>query len=149
MMHSREVEEALRSRGRGRARWRLLAKRMAGEVETPYDLRERAFQFGVMVVEFVESLPSGIVSQEVGRQLVKSGTSVGANVEEGDVAESARDRVHKFSIARKEARESRYWCRVIGETAVGDPDAAVYLADEALQLVRILSKMIQGAKRAQ
>jgi len=61
-MHSPEVEKALRSRGKGRARWQLLAKRMAGEVETPYELRERAFQFGVMVVEFVESLPSGIVS---------------------------------------------------------------------------------------
>jgi hypothetical protein len=66
-MHSREVETALRSRGKGRARWRLLAKRMAGEVETPYDLRERTFQFGVVVVEFVESLPPGIVSHEVGR----------------------------------------------------------------------------------
>ncbi|MBL7184594.1 MAG: four helix bundle protein [Anaerolineae bacterium] len=148
-MHSREVEEALRSRGKRRARWRLLAKRLASEVETPYDLRERALQFAVMVVEFVESLPPGIVSQEVGRQLVKSGTSVGANFEEGDVAESARDRAHKFSIARKEAMESRHWCRVIGKAAVGEPDAAAYLADEALQLVRILSKMIQGAKRAQ
>jgi four helix bundle protein len=148
-MHSREVEEALRSRGKGRARWRLLAKRLVGEVETPYDLRERALQFAVMVVEFVESLPPGVVSWEIGRQLVKSGTSVGANFEEGDVAESVRDRVHKFSIARKEARESRHWCRVIGEASVGDPDAAAYLADEALQLVRILSKMIQGAKRTQ
>ncbi len=146
-MHHREVERALRSRGKGRARWRLLAERMAGEVETPYDLRERALQFAV-VVEFVESLPPGVVSWEIGRQLVKSGTSVGANFEEGDVAESARDRAHKLSIARKEARESRHWCRVIGEAAVGDPDAAAYLADEALQLVRILSKMIQGAKRA-
>jgi four helix bundle protein len=143
------MEKALRARGKGRARWRLLAKRMAGEVETPYELRERAFQFGVMVVEFVESLPPGVASREVGRQLVKSGTSIGANVEEGDVAESARDRAHKFSIARKEARESRYWCQVIGEAAVGDPDAAAYLADEALQLVRILSRMIQGAKQAQ
>jgi len=148
-MHSREVTEALRSRGKGRARWRLLAKRMAGEVETPYDLRERALQFAVMVVEFVESLPPGIVSREIGRQLVKAGTSIGANFEEGDAAESARDRAHKFSIARKEARESRHWCRVIGEAAVGDPDAAAYLADEALQLVRILSKMIQGAKQVQ
>ena len=148
-MHDRKVKEALRLRGKGRARWRLLAKRMAGEAEAPYDLRERAFQFAVMVVEFAESLPSGVISRELGRQLVRSGTSIGANFEEGDVAESARDRAHKFSIARKEARESRYWCRVIGETAVGDPDAAAYLADEALQLVRILSKMIQGAKRAQ
>ena len=59
-MRSCEVEKALRARGRGRARWRLLAKRMAGEVEPPYDLRERAFQFGVMVVEFVESLSPGV-----------------------------------------------------------------------------------------
>ena len=73
-MHGPEVEKALRSRGKGRARWRLLAKRLASEVETLYDLRERAFQFGLMVVEFVESLPPGIVSQEVGRQLVKSGS---------------------------------------------------------------------------
>ncbi|MBC8447407.1 MAG: four helix bundle protein [Chloroflexi bacterium] len=127
----------------------MLAKRMAGEVETPYDLRERAFQFGVMVVEFVEGLSPGTASWVLGRQLIKSGTSVGANIEEGDVAESARDRAHKFSIARKEARESRHWCRVIGEATVGDHDAAAYLADEAMQLVRILSKMIQRAKQAQ
>jgi len=50
-MHSREVKEALRSRGKGRARWRLLAKRMTGEVKTPYDLRERALQFAVMLTK--------------------------------------------------------------------------------------------------
>ena len=58
-----------------RARWRLLAKRMAMEVEPPFDIRERALQLAVMVVEFVEGLSPGIAARGLGRQLVRSGTS--------------------------------------------------------------------------
>jgi len=72
----------------------------------PRDLRDRALQFTVMAMELVEGLPSGVAGREVGRQLVRSGTSIGTNIEKGDVAESARHRTHKLSIARKEAKES-------------------------------------------
>ena len=56
-----------------------------------------------------------IAGIEVGRRVVRSATSIGANVEEADAAESKRDFVHKMSIAHKEARETRYWLRIVGK----------------------------------
>ena len=122
---------------------------MAKGAKPPFDITDRTFEFAMMVVEFAGQLPTGIAERHLAHQLIKSGTSIGTNVEEGDVAESTRDRAHKLSIARKEARESRYWCQVIGETGIGDSDATAYLADEALQLAHILSKMMEGVKQAQ
>jgi len=129
-------------------RGRVLARRMAKGVEPPFDIAERAFEFALMVVELVKRLPAGVAEHRIAYQLVKSGTSVGANVEEGYGAESVKDRIHKFSIARKEARESRYWCRLLQEAAIGDVEAAAFLADEAMQLARILSSLIQKDQRS-
>ena len=77
-------------------------------------------------------------------QLSKSATSVGANVEEADGAESRRDFVHKMSIARKEARESRYWLRV-ARAAILDTGEFSALEQESDELVRILSAIIASA----
>jgi len=59
-----------------------------------------------------------------------------------------KGRIHKFSIARKEARESPYWCGLIQEAGIGDVEAATFLADEAMQLARILSALIQKDQRS-
>jgi four helix bundle protein len=83
------------------------------QMATPNDIRERTFQFAVRVVSLVKSLPRTPEAQELGRQLLRSGTSIGANVQEADGAESKRDFVHKMSIARKEARETCYWLRLL------------------------------------
>jgi four helix bundle protein len=80
--------------------------------KTPFEIRERTFQFAVRVTKLVRQMPRTLDTVEIGRQLIRSGTSVGANVEEAHDAESQRDFVHKMSIARKEARESRYWLRL-------------------------------------
>jgi len=125
----------------------LLVTRMAEGAKPPFDIAERTFEFALMVVQLVKRLPAGVVEDRLGYQLVKSGTSVGANVEEAYGAESVKDRIHKFSIARKEARESHYWCRLIQEAAIGDVEAAAFLADEALQLARILSMLILKDQR--
>jgi four helix bundle protein len=132
----------------GRQKWgSLLARRMTKGAEPPFDITERTFEFALMVVEFVKRWPAGVAERHLAYQLIKSGTSVGANVEEGYGAESVKDRIHKFSIARKEARESHYWCRLIHEAAIGDVEAAAFLADEAMQLARILSALILKDQR--
>jgi four helix bundle protein len=130
-----------------RKRGALLARRIAESAEPPFDIAERTFEFALMVVEFVKRWPAGVAERHLAYQLIKSGTSVGANVEEGYGAESVKDRIHKFSIARKEARESRYWCRLIQEAAIGDVEAVAFLADEAMQLARILSALILKDQR--
>lgn len=80
------------------------APREAGE--TPFEIRERTFEFAVQVTELVRKKPRTLNAVEIGRQLLHSGTSIGANVEEAHGAESQRDFTHKIGIARK-ARESR------------------------------------------
>lgn len=114
--------------------------------KTPFEIRERTFQFAVRVTELVRKMPRTLDAVEIGRQLLRSGTSVGANVEEAHGAESQRDFVHKMSIARKEARESRYWLRLIS-AAIRNDDAVQLLVQESDELVRILSAIVVTAKK--
>ena len=111
--------------------------------DVPFDIRERTFLFGVRVVKFVRTLPRDVAGMELGRQLLRAATSVGANVEEADGAESARDKIHKWSIARKEAKESRHWLRTIKESGVSASPEADELAAEGLELAKILSALIK------
>jgi len=116
--------------------------------DVPYDIRERTFQFAVRVIRAVRRLPQDSATRVVAHQLVKSATSVGANVAEADGAESPRDFIHKASISRKEARESHYWLRVV-RAAILDSDEFASLEQESDELVRILSTMIAKSKKSQ
>jgi len=116
--------------------------------DVPYDIRERTFQFAVRVIRAVRLLPQDAAARVVVHQLVKSATSVGANVEEADGAESPRDFIHKTSISRKEARESRYWLRII-RAAILDNKEFSALEQESDELVRIFSTMIVNAQKSQ
>ena len=115
------------------------------ERDVPYDIRERTVQFAVRVLRAVRQLANDQANRVVAYQLTKSATSVGANVEEADGAESRRDFVHKMSISRKEARESRYWLRIV-RAAILDNDEFAALERESDELVRILSTIISKAK---
>ncbi|MGB9870666.1 MAG: four helix bundle protein [Anaerolineae bacterium] len=111
------------------------------------DIQERAFQFAVRVVKLVNRLPRTIAGIEVGRQLVRSATSVGANLEEADAAESKADFIHKVGIAHKEAREARYWLRIVRASLLDDGEV-VWLLRESDELVRILNSIISNARRS-
>jgi four helix bundle protein len=116
--------------------------------EKPFDIKKRTFEFGVRIVRLVNTLPRTIAGGKVAEQLVKSGTSIGANVEEADGAESKRDFVHKMSIARKEARETRYWLRIVRATGLSkDAQEVSYLLQESDELVRILSAIIRSTQK--
>lgn len=127
-------------------------KKQAGEKaewerkDVPFEIREQTFQFAVRVVKLVRRLPKTLDAVEIGRQLIKSGTSVGANVEEAHGAESQRNFVHKMSISRKEARESRYWLRLICAAILDDAEVKS-LIQESDELVRILSAIVATAKK--
>ena len=108
----------------------------------PFDIRERTFLFGVRIVKFIRSMPKDVAGVEVARQLLRAGTSVGANVEESDGPESKKDKIHKLSIARKEAKESRYWLRIVKEVELSSSAEVDELIAESLELVKILSTMI-------
>jgi len=113
--------------------------------DVPFDIKKRTFLFAVRIVQLVGRLPRTVAGIEIGRQLIRAGTSVGSNVEEADGAVSRKDFVNHTRIARKEARESRFWLTLIDAAdLLRDPEVAA-LVQEADELARILSKIVNTA----
>ena len=112
-----------------------------------FDLEERTARFGESVIDFVRTLPSNIVNRELISQLVRAGTSVGANYNEADGAESKKDFRHKIAICKKESKESRHWLRMIARANPERADECQPLWREAHELSLIFSSIL-GPKRA-
>lgn len=109
------------------------------------DIQERTFQFAVRVVNLVNRLPRTIAGNAMGQQLIRSGTSVGANMQEAEAAESKNDFIHKAGIALKEARESHYWLRLVKVTLLPNDSEAATLLQEANELALILGAIKRNA----
>ena len=106
----------------------------------PYDIQDRAFLFSTEIIDFCRpALPPGGIVRELARQLVHAGTSIGANLEEADAGQSKPDFRSKIAISRKEARETRYWLRLMVHADPKLKDRAEPLIDEARQLINILT----------
>ena len=110
------------------------------------DLNERLLEYGARIIKLVESLPRSLVGKRIGDQLLRSGTSVGANYEEAQGAESKGDFAHKLQIALKEVRESNYWLRLLAKAGTLPPERLTELIDESTQLRAMLSKAVATAK---
>ena len=109
-------------------------------MDKPYDIQDRAFLFSTEIVDFCRpALPPGGIIRELARQLVRSGTSIGANLEEADAGQSKPDFRSKVAISRKEARETRYWLRLMVHADPSLKHRAAPLIDEARQLIAILT----------
>ncbi|NEQ17895.1 MAG: four helix bundle protein [Moorea sp. SIO3E2] len=77
-------------------------------------ITHRTFDFAVRIVNLCKAMEEKVgVARTLSKQLIRSGTSIGANVEESQAAQSTADFVHKLEIALKEARETRYWLRLL------------------------------------
>ena len=113
--------------------------------QTPFDIKERTFQFAVRIVRLCNTLPSTVAGREIARQLIRAGTSIGSNMQEADAAVSKRDFVNDVRISRKEARETHYWLKIIQAVGlVQDPEVPL-LRDESWELVLVLSAIIRSA----
>jgi four helix bundle protein len=112
------------------------------------ELAKRLLSFAVRVLELVQAVPRSRVGRHVGRQLLRAGTSPGANYEEALGAESRRDFAHKIGVVLKELEESRYWLRLCREMVLVKPPSRLDpLLDEVEQLVAIFAKSV-GTMRA-
>jgi four helix bundle protein len=94
-----------------------------------------------------DKLPRTLAAMEIDKQLLRSGTSVGANVQEADAAESRSDFIHTISIALKEARESRFWLSLIDTTVMQNMDEVKALIQESTELTKILFTIIAKARK--
>lgn len=111
------------------------------------DLPERTFAFADRIVRlciFLEQ--NGRVSTTLATQLLRSGTSVGANIEEAGSSESRKDFIHKYAIACKEARESHYWLRLLATSEVVSQERLECLISEASELIAILTTIIKKSR---
>ncbi len=114
------------------------------------DIRERTFEFALRIIKLCNELNKKPgVCREMSRQLLKAGTSVGANTEEAQAAQSKPDFISKNSIALKEARETHYWLRLLIAANVMPETRLAELRDEAEELKRILGSIVVSAKRRQ
>jgi len=112
-----------------------------------YDLEERTFLFAKNNRDFVRKLPKTIANIEDGKQLINASGSVGANYIEANESFSKKDFVFRIKICRKEAKESRYWLRlvfIIDNTALEKERAK--LVQEATELTNIFGAIIQKSK---
>jgi four helix bundle protein len=105
---------------------------------------ERSFEFALRIIELYKQMTE---QKEfvLSKQVLRSGTSIGANVEEATAAYSKKDFAAKMSIASKEARETRYWLRLIDKSQIAQVDVAGYL-DEIEHIVNILTAIVKTSQ---
>jgi four helix bundle protein len=113
------------------------------------DLPERTYQFARIIIRIIKTLPHCMEGWVIGKQLARSGTAIGANVCEADVALTDKEFVQFCNIARRETAETRYWLRLCQDELkiVGDElNSALQELDE---LSRILTTIVQKSRQAQ
>src|SRR5437764_6410519 len=84
------------------------------------ELEKRTKQFALKIIAFAATLPVGRIGDVIKYQLVKAGTSIGANYREANRAESRNDFIHKIGVVEKEASESQYWLEICDEAKFGN-----------------------------
>jgi four helix bundle protein len=115
------------------------------------DIRERSFAFAVRVLKFCQYLEnSKKVNHSLIRQLIKSGTSIGANLEEAQAGQSKPDFIHKNAIALKESRETNYWLRLLNASYDFEEKVRIgieELTNESSETSKIIGSIIVSSKR--
>ena len=110
------------------------------------ELEKRTKQFALKVIEFVATLPQTRTGPVVEYQLVKAGTSVGANYREANRAESRADFIHKIAIVEKECSESGFWIEICAEANLGRLELRKWLLGESRELLAIFTSIGRSTK---
>lgn len=113
------------------------------------DIRMRLFAYALRAVKLYQHLQgkkdgAGWV---LGKQYLRAATSIGANIEEAQAAESRPDFVHKLGIAQKEARESLFWLRLLAESEIVAREHLIHLTRETEELLAVITSIIVSTKR--
>ena len=120
---------------------------MSNNKNNNFDLEERTAEFGENIIKFAKKIPKNTITIPIITQLIKAGTSVGANYCEADGAESKKDFEHKMGICKKEAKEVKHWLRMVA-TAVSElKEESRKLWKEAQELTLIFSSSINSSKK--
>ena len=111
------------------------------------DIHERIYQFVIRVINLTKSLPKTPQNLILINQVLRSATSMGANDQEADGTDTKKDFIAKYSIVRKEGKETNYWLRLIADTNPGYRQRMHDLMQEGKEIVKIVSAIALNAKR--
>jgi len=110
-------------------------------------LDKRLLQYAVRIIHVVQAMPKNIVGRHIGKQMLRSGTSPGANYREACGAESRADFIHKMQVVTKELRESDYWLCVTREAKLISAVRLESIIQEPNELIAMSVKSVVTAKR--
>ena len=110
------------------------------------DIHQRIYKFVIKVLNQVKKLPYTPENKVIRHQIAKSVTSMGANDQEADGSTSAKDFINKYSIVRKESKETDYWLRIIKDINPDLEKTSVELLKELDEIIKIISKIIYNTK---
>ena len=111
------------------------------------DIHERVFQFAARIIKLCKHIDeTGFVGRTLNRQLLRSATSIGANLEEVSAGQSKVDFIAKCHISRKEANETRYWLRLFVEAELIPQSRLDSLIQESNEITSILTTIIKNTK---
>jgi four helix bundle protein len=114
--------------------------------ENKYDLEERTAVFGESIIELCKKAPKSVITIPILGQLIRSGTSMGANYCEANGASSKKDFKNKIFICKKEAKETKYWLRLLAKAEISLKEECRALWQEAQELTLIFSKIAINTK---
>ena len=109
----------------------------------PEDIRERSFKFAIRVLKLCKGLPRDEINRILINQVAKSSTSIGANLEEAQGANTRPEFINCTNIAKKEARETRYWLLIIAEVNPQFKERMQEIIEESEAIVKILTASIK------
>lgn len=113
--------------------------------DNKYDIHERIFSFIVEVINLLNKLPKTTTNLIFINQVTRSVTSMGANDQEADGALTKKDFIHKFTLVRKESKETVFWIRIIGKTNSKFNDEIETLVKEGNEIIAIVSTIIKNS----
>lgn len=109
-------------------------------------VKRKSFEFAVRIVNFSKHLTERKKEFVLYKQILRSGTSIGALVREAEQAESTKDFIHKFSIALKEANETEYWLELLFRTEYLAENEYKSLATDLKELLKLITSIIKKSK---
>ena len=110
-------------------------------------LKDKSFNFAIRIVKLCKYLNEEKRELILSKQVLRSGTSIGAMVSESEHSESKSDFIHKLAIAQKEANETLYWLKLLYQTDYINQNAYEDINEDALELMKIITASIKTAKQ--
>lgn len=110
-------------------------------------ISEKSFEFAIQIVRIVKELQNTQKEYVLSKQLIRSGTSIGAMVREAEHAESKKDFTHKMAIGLKEANETRYWLDLLHKSDYIKLETYSSIHSEAEQIIRLLAAIVKSSRK--